>query len=58
MGRTIKRLANGKRGKAEVPGRSKALLDRIRRRREQIRKRVGLLSDSSELIREEREHRF
>ncbi len=53
--RTIKQAANGKSGKTQIRGRTRILLDRIRRRREQIRERVGLLSDSSELIREERD---
>ncbi len=58
MRRTTKRAVNGKKTKAKLPDRSQALLERIRRRREQIRDRVGLLSDSSELIREERDRRF
>jgi hypothetical protein len=50
--------ANGKKRKAKLSERSQALLDRIRRRREEIRARTGLLSDSSELIRKERDRRF
>jgi hypothetical protein len=58
MRRAVKAAANGKRTKAKLAERSQALLDRIRRRREEIRARLGLLSDSSELIREERDRRF
>jgi hypothetical protein len=58
MRKATKRVTSGKKSKSEISDRSQALLDRIRRRREQIRERVGLLSDSSELIREERERRF
>jgi hypothetical protein len=58
MRRATKTTANGKKTKAKVSERSQALLDRIRRRREEIRARVGLLSDSSELIRAERDRRF
>jgi molybdenum-dependent DNA-binding transcriptional regulator ModE len=50
--------ANGKKTKAKLSERGQALLDRIRRRREEIRARVGLLSDSFELIRKERDRRF
>jgi hypothetical protein len=49
---------NGKKSKAKLSERSRTLLERIRRRREEIRGRVGSLSDSSELIREERDRRF
>jgi hypothetical protein len=52
------KVVNGRKKKAKLPERSRALLDRIRRRREQIRERVGVLSDSCELIREERDRRF
>ncbi|MFZ0731691.1 MAG: hypothetical protein WAM79_05150 [Candidatus Sulfotelmatobacter sp.] len=38
--------------------RSRAILERIRGRREQIRERVGALCDSSDVIREERARRF
>jgi len=58
MRRTTKQVASGRKAKAKLSDRSQALLERIRRRREQIRERVGLLSDSSELIREERDRRF
>jgi hypothetical protein len=58
MRRATKQVLNGRKKKAKLPDRSQALLERIRRRREQIRERVGLLSDSSELIREERDRRF
>jgi hypothetical protein len=58
MRRVAKQVTNGRKAKAKLSGRSRALLERIRRRREQIRERVGLLSDSSELIREERDRRF
>jgi hypothetical protein len=58
MRRATKQVASGKKSRAKLSDRSQALLERIRRRREQIRDRVGLLSDSSELIREERDRRF
>jgi hypothetical protein len=58
MRRAAKQVVNGRKKKAKLPERSQALLDRIRRRREQIRERVGVLSDSCELIREERDRRF
>jgi hypothetical protein len=58
MRKATKPMSSGRKTKAKLPDRSQALLERIRRRREQIRGRVGLLSDSSELIREERERRF
>ena len=58
MRRATKQVAGGRKTKAKLSDRSQALLERIRRRREQIRERVGLLSDSSELIREERDRRF
>ena len=38
--------------------RSRFLLEKIRRRREELRQRMGLFSDSAELIRQERERRF
>jgi len=53
MRRAAKRATNGRKTKAKPSHRSQALLERIRRRREQIRERVGVLTDSSELIREE-----
>lgn len=58
MRRTTKQVVSGRKTKTKLPERSQALLERIRRRREQIRDRVGLLSDSSELIRQERDRRF
>ena len=58
MRRSAKRATNGRKTKAKPSDRSQALLERIRRRREQIRERVGVLTDSSELIREERDRRF
>ena len=58
MRKTLKRAANGKTKETPLSNRSRALLERIQKRREQIRKRIGLLSDSSELIREERERRY
>jgi hypothetical protein len=58
MPRVTKQAVSARKKKAKLPERSQALLDRIRRRREQIRERVGVLSDSSELIREERDRRF
>ena len=58
MRRANKQVVNGRKRKAKLSERSQALLERIRRRREQIRDRVGVLSDSSELIREERDRRF
>ncbi len=58
MRKAAKAATNGKKTKAKVSERSQALLERIRRRREEIRERVGMLSDSAELIREERDRRF
>lgn len=58
MRRVAKQVTNGRKAKPKLSDRSRALLERIRRRREQIRERVGLLSDSSDLIREERDRRF
>jgi hypothetical protein len=58
MRKGAKTAANGRKTQARLSERSQALLERIRRRREEIRARVGLLSDSSELIREERDRRF
>ncbi len=58
MPRVTKQAINGKKKRPKTADRSQALLERIRQRREQIRQRVGLLSDSSELIREERDRRF
>jgi hypothetical protein len=56
MGRTsTTRVGVEKKPKAEMSDRAKALLQRIRRRREQIRRRVGILPDSAELIRQDRE---
>jgi hypothetical protein len=58
MRRATKQGAGARKTKAKLSNRSRALLERICRRREQIRARTGLLSDSSELIREERDRRF
>jgi hypothetical protein len=58
MRRATKQVASGRKAKVKLSARSQALLERMRHRREQIRDRVGLLSDSSELIREERDRRF
>jgi hypothetical protein len=58
MRRATKQVASGKKSRAKLSDRSQALLERIRHRRKQIRDRVGLRSDSSELIREERDRRF
>jgi hypothetical protein len=58
MRRAAKQVTNGRKTKTKRSDRSQALFERIRRRREQIRERVGLLSDSSELIRKERDRRF
>jgi len=52
---TTKQALNGKIGKAVLSERSRALLERIRRRREKIRRRVGILPNSAELIRQDRE---
>lgn len=58
MHKTGKQTANIKKEKPKLPDRSRVLLERILRRREEIRERAGVLSDSSVLIREERERRF
>ena len=58
MRRTAKATANGKKIKTKLSDRSQALLERIRHRREEIRARAGVLSDSCELIRKERDRRF
>jgi len=60
MRRTAKATAtaNGKKIRTKLSDRSQALLERIRGRREEIRTRTGVLSDSSELIRQERDRRF
>jgi hypothetical protein len=58
MRKAAKAATNGKRTKAKLSERSQVLLERIRRRREEIRARVGVLSDSSDLIRQERDRRF
>jgi len=52
---TTKQAVNGKIAKTELPERSRALLERIRRRREKIRRRVGTLPNSAMLIRQDRE---
>jgi len=56
--RRATKVANGRKTKPKLSDRSQALVERIRRRRDRIRDRVGLLSDSSELIRKERDRRF
>ena len=67
MRRAAKQVTNGRKTKAKLSDRSQALFERIRRRRGVlitetrhglICERVGLLSDSSELIRKERDRRF
>ena len=58
MSRATKRTAGKKKSKLELSERSRALLERIRYRREAIREPAGILSDSSELIREERDRRY
>jgi hypothetical protein len=45
----------GKRSNGEISPAMKELLIRIRRRRERIKQRQGLFSDSAELIREDRD---
>jgi hypothetical protein len=55
MRRAGKRLTNGHKSKTQLPARSQALLERIRDRRERIRRRVGILPNSAELIRQDRE---
>jgi molybdenum-dependent DNA-binding transcriptional regulator ModE len=56
--RGMKRAPGKKKGKFELTDRSRTLLERIRSRREEIRERMGILSDSAALIREERDSRF
>jgi hypothetical protein len=58
MKRNNGRAANRKKAKVVMPERSRFLLEKIRRRREELRQRMGLFSDSTELIRQERERRF
>ena len=55
MGRAAKPLTNGKKAKPEMSQRSRALVERIRTRREQIRRREGTLDSSAGLIRQDRE---
>jgi predicted transcriptional regulator len=56
MGRaTIKKTPNTAKAKSEITDRGRTLLERIRRRREEIRRRVGVLPNSAELIRQDRE---
>jgi len=55
MRRATKPLTNGKKSKTQLPARSQALLARIRERRERIRRRVGILPNSADLIRLDRE---
>jgi len=58
MKRSNGRAANRKKAKVVMSERSRFLLERIRRRREELQQRMGLFSDSAELIRQERERRF
>jgi hypothetical protein len=58
MKRSNGRAANRKKAKVVMSERSRFLLEKIRRRREELRQRMGLFSDSTELIRQERERRF
>jgi hypothetical protein len=58
MKRSNGRAANRKKAKVVVSERSRFLLEKIRRRREELRQRMGLFSDTAELIRQERERRF
>jgi hypothetical protein len=58
MKRSNGRAANRKKAKVVMSERSRFLLEKIRRRREELRQRLGLFSDSAELIRQERERRF
>jgi hypothetical protein len=53
--KATKRISNEKKSKSGLSERSRALLERIRRRREEIRRRVGVLCNSAELIRQDRE---
>jgi hypothetical protein len=55
MRRTTKPVTNGRKGKIQVSDRTRRLVDRIRQRREQIQQRVGVLPNSAELIRQDRE---
>jgi len=58
MKRSNGKAAKRKKAKVVMSERSRFLLERIRRRREELRQRMGLFSDSTELIRQERERRF
>ena len=55
MRRATRPLINRKNSKTQLPARSQALLARLRERRERIRRRVGILPNSAELIRQDRE---
>jgi hypothetical protein len=55
MRRSNGKAANRKKAKVVMSERGRFLLERIRRRREELRQRMGLFSDSAELIRQERE---
>jgi hypothetical protein len=55
MGRTTKQMADGSKAKPKISMRAQKLLERIRLRRERIRRRVGILPNSAELIRQDRE---
>lgn len=58
MRRAPKHDRDPKKSKLGMSDRGRAILERIRTRREQIRERTGVLCDSAELIREERARRF
>jgi len=55
MRRAAKSMTNAKKTNPRVSDRSRALLQRIRARRERIRRREGTLANSAELIRQDRE---
>ncbi len=55
MRKTTQQAVNGKKGRVRISDRTRKLVDRIRQRREQIRRRVGILPNSAELIRQDRE---
>lgn len=57
VNRTTKKGGTGKTREAVLSARGRALLERIRRRREKIRRRVGILPNSADLIRQDRERR-
>jgi hypothetical protein len=57
MRRGLTGLKNGRKHRVKPSDRSQLLLDRIRRRRERIQDRVGVLEGTARIIREERESR-